>query len=54
MFLDGMSDDPSRLLPEESSKNDHTERDPLDGVEERTEGVVFELRLTKEGDEELS
>ena len=49
-----MSEGLSRLLEEERSKNDHTEGDPLDGVEEGSEGIVFELGLTEEGDEELS
>jgi hypothetical protein len=53
MFLDGMSDNPSRLLPEESSCDDHTERNPLDGVEQSAEGVVLKLGLAEEGDKEL-
>src|SRR5215471_7079150 len=53
MCCDGMSGGPSRLLEEERSQNDHTEGDPLDGVKESSEGVVFKLRLAEKGEEKL-
>ena len=54
MFLDGMGGD--QLSWQQNDKaccNDHTEGDPLDGVEDVVGRVDVGVRLTKEGEEEL-
>src|SRR5215475_5345645 len=54
MCFDGICENPSRLLDEEErSCDDHTDGNPLDGVKQRAVGVVFELGLAEEGEEEL-
>jgi hypothetical protein len=53
MFLDGMCDLPSGLLPEKCSGNDHAERNPLNRIEQLAERVIEECRLTKEREQKL-